>query len=362
MSFDTSNDPSFDAPCALPLDPLQLSAEQLTDLLRQSGTLPGGRVIGVEVEAAEKWHVAERAFLTLDYDAEAPADAPRRLLAKLNTLADPFGDLFEGEAAFYARTMGADLPIPRCHAAVREPGTPVTLILLEDLRRSHQQPPWNLPPRLDECRAAVETLAAMHAHDWLAAGDPKVAAVQSLGDGIARVTAPKVPDFLNYLGDRLTGAQRRTFANAIDSWPALRRNRVSSGLGLTLCHGDPHFWNFLYPNDPHAGTCVLFDWEDWSYDLAAADLARMIALFINPPLRQRIEAPLLEAYRAALAKTGIEHDADALWHDYRLAHLCHAGIPLIQWDLGISADVWWPHLERWFLAYEDLGCADLMRG
>lgn len=47
---------------------------------------------------------------------------------------------------------------------------------------------------------------------------------------------------------------------------------------------------------------------------------------------------------------------EMLWQDYQLGVIRNLFIPIWQWRRGIHPGVWWSHLERAFLAYQDLGC------
>ena len=104
---------------------------------------------------------------------------------------------------------------------------------------------------------------------------------------------------------------------------------------------------------------MFIDWEYWRIGFAASDLAYMIALHWYPDRRARHEMPLLRAYHAALGPQ-VRYGWDALVSDYRFAHLDNVSVPVYQHKIGLFPAVWWSHLERWFLAFEDLDCEDLL--
>jgi len=66
----------------------------------------------------------------------------------------------------------------------------------------------------------------------------------------------------------------------------------------------------------------LFDWEDWSIDIGASDIAYMMAMLWYPDLRRRAERSLQDVYHAELLARGVStYDRQALHDDYRLSVL-----------------------------------------
>jgi hypothetical protein len=54
----------------------------------------------------------------------------------------------------------------------------------------------------------------------------------------------------------------------------------------------------------------IFDWDCWRVDVAADDLAYMLALHWYPDRRRRMEQPLLDCYHSALLKSGANSRAE----------------------------------------------------
>jgi len=141
--------------------------------------------------------------------------------------------------------------------------------------------------------------------------------------------------------------------------PRLLR-RYRSRRDLTIVHGDAHVWNALFPHDA-AEPIRIIDWASWRIDTASDDLAYMMALHWYPERRARLERPLLRHYHEHLVGHGVrDYDFDALVADYRLSALWQVTIPIWQASAKLPAAVWWGHLERAMLAFEDLGCAALL--
>jgi hypothetical protein len=96
-------------------------------------------------------------------------------------------------------------------------------------------------------------------------------------------------------------------------------------------------------------------------DVAADDLAYMIAMHWYPDRRRLMEHSLLDCYHRALVDEGVRgYDRQALDEDYRLSVLWEIATPVWQANSQIPPVVWWNNLERIMLAVDDLGCRQLL--
>ncbi|HSG42907.1 MAG TPA: phosphotransferase [Anaerolineales bacterium] len=129
----------------------------------------------------------------------------------------------------------------------------------------------------------------------------------------------------------------------------------------TFLHGDIHFWNFLFPKDSSKHEIRIFDWNSWDIGKGINDLAYMMGLHSYPDLRQRREEHLLKHYHNKLLEQGVaNYSWDDFWLDYRESCTINLFIPVWQWQRGTSAIVWWSHLERSFLTFDDLDLMELL--
>jgi hypothetical protein len=72
---------------------------------------------------------------------------------------------------------------------------------------------------------------------------------------------------------------------------------------------------------------------------------------------------LISRYHAELLAHGITgYDRRALDDDYRLSVLWQIATPVWQAANNIPSGIWWHHLQRIFLAIDDLGCRDFLTG
>lgn len=248
-----------------------LTPERLTALLQTADVLPQGCVREVlrEPAPAPNAHIVH---LTLAYTPDAPANVPRRLVAKLSRQERSYAGydtVRPSEAHFYqhlAPLIGAP-PLVRCYAAAFDPQQGRGHLLLEDVSATHGIPPfpdaWPLPPPYTMFEAIVDALVACQAPCWdhpalaaLPGGYPTGACSPlSTQNGVRAY-----PQFADALGDRLSPSVRELYARVLAAYPKLDR-RFASREHLTITHGDFLLGNALLPNDPAHDAVRILDWE-----------------------------------------------------------------------------------------------------
>ncbi len=302
--------------------------------------------------------------LKIDYEGEA---GPPTLFLKTRNRDKPEVAKFgHHEIAFYRR-LAPETPagiLVHCHDAHLDETTGDWLLLLEDLRDTHEAPSqWPLPPRLDSSESVIRTFARFHAAWW---DDKRLGVtIGAWGDsadvalGQQRMTSA-VAKLADSLGDRFTPDKRAFYERLIERTGPLSA-RYHSRRNMTIVHGDTHVWNCWLPKPGIAAMPKLFDWDSWRLDYATDDLAYQIALHWYPDLRREREGHLLDIYHDELVKHGVTgYDRPALQDDYRLSVLWMTMKPVWQHEAGIPALIWWSHLARIHLAVEDLGCRELL--
>jgi len=346
--------------------PDDLLPHQLTERLRVSGALPFGRVTAVHAEERRTTILSAIVPLRVEYSADAPGEAPTRLLLKASRggLDSSLQFVGEREVAFYSRAapLMPGGPFPRCYDAEYSAGR--FHLLLEDLSETHMVlSEWPLPPSVEACERIVDTWAIFHAYWWR---HPRLG--REVGTFLDEAALGKIAAeyggryerFAETLGDRLWPGARAVYARVSDA-----RERLYTPARLyaayTLAHGDAHVWNLLYPRDDAASGIRLIDWDSWRIGRGASDLAYMMAVHWYPERRARLEAPLIERYHAGLLAHGVTaYRLDRLWEDYRLSVIWHLSTPVWQQSYRLHPSIWWPHLHRIVDAFEDLDCAALL--
>ena len=318
----------------------------------------------IDVESSRATLVSTIQRLRLRYaDGQGPATLIRK---------KPRGDLdatlcpiVGKEIVFYASVVPSTPGgLPRCYGIDGVHGGPRGL-LLEDLTDSHMiVSEWPLPPTLEQCERLMDAYAAFHACWW---NDPRLG--ESIGawsdtagqfEQYRMEFSQRLSAFADRLGDRLAPETVAIYERLLERWPRLLA-RYTTHRDLTLIHGDSHVWNAMHPRDPTRDTIRLIDWDGWRIDTASDDLAYMMALHWYPNRRRRFERRLLERYHATLVAHCVAiYSLAALLDDYRLSVAWQITTPVWQASVRIPAAVWWGHLERAMLAFDDWDCRALL--
>jgi hypothetical protein len=341
-----------------------LSPAWLTAALRGSGALGDDQVVGVEVVSSGTTPVSTVTRLALRYTG---ATVPRRLFLKTPKARLPREvtlNLGQREVRFYhdlAPAM-AGSPLIRCYSAAFDAERASWHLLLDDVTDTHATTP--APATFDACSAALEALAAVHARWWNR--DPASSSDADRQqpdepplDQWQERTGESVDAFAAFLGDRLSARQRQIYAMVVDGLLDLRGRRAQGP--TTVVHGDAHLGNFLMPRERAAGPVYPCDWQDWWIAEPTRDAAYLIGKSWTPRQRAEVEQQLVRHYHARLEASGVDYPWDGCWDDYRYSVVNLLLVPMGQWEIGIDAHVWWPHLQQGMAAFDDLDCAALLR-
>lgn len=340
--------------------PEEVTPEWLTDVLRENGFLEHGKVINVQNKLTKTLPLSVVSRLALTYSS---ISAPSQLFLKISRNDRPQANSKEVE--FYhtiARKMD-DAPLILCYDAAYSDESGGSHLLLDDLSDTHFQPKSPLPPPPSYRELAVESMAELHAFWW---EHPQLGKeIGTLFDGkqlslFLSEVERNILSFIDFLGNRLSLEQRKIYERLLASKQRIW-GRLTDASGLTLTHGDAHWWNLLYPRDVGEHRVCLFDWQLWHIDLGARDLAFMIALGGYSERVASMEQDLVRRYHDSLITHGVRNYAwDDCWNDYRWSAIRNLNVPVIQWIQGGSADLWRSNLERAMLAYQELRCFELL--
>jgi aminoglycoside phosphotransferase (APT) family kinase protein len=307
--------------------------------------------------------------LDIRYSEDAQGTLPPSLILK-RSRADLHPELLgraAHEAAFYnaVSSLSIKLPIATCYSAHHDETSHRCHVLLADLSKSHFQQPLPIPPSNRHCALIVESLAQLHAAWW---NSPRlgieigVRLDQEKAAASVRRLTETFPRFVDFLGDALLPQQRAAYERILAS-DFLQRltNRLVALQDVTLIHGDAHTGNLMLPHDLEQGRVLLIDWQLWDLNVAAIDLAFLMALHWSPPRRSLLEQPLLRHYYDHLLAGGVAgYTWDDLWRDYRESVIIMALIPIGQWRRRSPTGVIWFGLQDSMAAFEDLNCGELL--
>ena len=340
---------------------LSPSAATLSSWLHRSGSLPSGNIIHVHIDLEHKTTISTLYFLTVTYTSDAPPDLSRHIVVK-SPLVQASG--VGPEVQFYRDVAPAlaTPPVARCLATIENSdGIPETIVI-EDLRATHNHPPWPVPPAKSQAEIAIDALAHVHAQYWEAATLGNTIGRHNTEESLTSMVqgvAAHLPLFFDEFGHSLASGVRKVyeqvFASALKPWLRLTDRRA-----LTIIHGDAHSWNFLFPRSA-SGPAYLIDWQLWHIDVGARDLAFLMALHWYPGRRRELETSLIRRYHEALLSHGIaNYSLEDLWLDYRRGVVRNLTIPIIFWSRGMNPEGWWHRLECALAAYHDLACDELL--
>ena len=108
---------------------------------------------------------------------------------------------------------------------------------------------------------------------------------------------------------------------------------------------------------------ILLDWQAWRIDFPLYDLAYMMTLIWHPDQRQTMEIKLLNCYYNCLLQNGItNYSWNECWCGYRVSAIMILQVPFIFFGYKLSQDVWWPAMEKSYMAFQDLQCIELLDG
>jgi len=350
----------------------QITPAWLTHTLHQGGQLTQGHVTSVVVPGEGAAGSAGPGFqshhcIEIQYSADATPSAPRRLYLKAQdgALHQSAG---EREVAFY-RSVVAHMPYapaPACIDAAADPEFGAYHLLLEDVSATHRTVHPEEPAIRSDIEQMLDALARLHAYWWGHA---------QLGQGIGELPTPKAlrasfvrlekafPQYVAFLGDRLSAERRRIYETALASYPELLVRRFAQRETLTLAHHDAHAGNFLLPRQAAEQPVYIIDWQQWGVDAGLCDVAYLIGLFWYPERRARMERAAVKGYHERLQAYGVAgFDWQTCWDDYRLQAIDNLFVPFWAWIY--AGEHWgfhrWHQLEKAMLAYQDLNCAEFL--
>lgn len=315
-----------------------ITAAWLTEALRESGSLPRGRVRDVELsgEGIGFGYISDTVRVIPEYEG-ADASAPASLVAKVPISIDfpaylrPWAArAVETELAFY-REAGDDCAarVPAClgtaHAGARS-----YALLLEDLSGLES------PSQMESCppeRAGpiVDALAALHAQWWESERLREAAWLPSPEEQ-AELNAPLMEDGWGPFAERIVPRVDAAFLPVGERLVRDFADTLTRGAAFasTLVHGDFRIENFLFGEPGSADEVVLLDWQLAASGSGPRDLAYFLAQGFAPERRRELEDGLLARYHAGLVARGVSgYSPERCREDYRLGLLWSMYAPII---------------------------------
>jgi hypothetical protein len=344
----------------------EVTAEWLTDIVRRSFPRDDAVVSDFEILTKNQLPYSTVARVRVQYGG-LHAELPDSFFLKLTpgTIADSHTKAIGKTEVDFYRRLAPEMscpPLVRCFEAQYSERSGRGYLLLEDLSETHSQPRQNSAPSESASYPAIEALAKAHAAWW---NDSRLGTeVGQLFDdatlaGFIENLESSVAEFITDPSVVLTSEQKDAYRSMLLNVRTIW-GRLSEPHGLTITHGDCHWWNFLYPRDSDVHAVRIFDWHLWHVDLGARDLAFLLALggFAEP--RVPLEEDLLRTYHRTLVANGVaDYSWEKLRNDYRWSAIRNLNIPVIFRSQGKHKTTWQTALRRALDSYERLRCRDL---
>ena len=294
----------------------EITAEWLTDVLRESGAIRDAAVESFEIAniGDDQGIVGEVLRVSLDYD-RLEEDAPRSVIAKLALADDELRarwdslNFYEPEARFYrdlASTSG--MPTPRAYFADYDADTGYVNLLLEDLSGLRAVDMAD-GCSFEDASSAIQSLARMHARWW---GDTRLLGYSWLASSPdpdrAKNGVKSFPTLLEAclekMADFLPAGFETVARNFGKSIPEIERLRFSGP--QTLTHGDFHLGNLFFDDAPGVtGPVTAFDWQITANAKGAADVGNFLCGSLATESRRHHEKQLLAEYHDSLIDLGV---------------------------------------------------------
>jgi hypothetical protein len=350
----------------------QVTVEWLTAVLRRSGALTQGAVVGVEAGSGRgNWSTS--GSLQLQYSPDALGERPSRLFLKMVDADTGDGEFFgSSEVDYYLRDYVdvPDAPLLRCYDGCYAAAIHRYHLLLEDVSATHTTA-CDKPPTLEYGQALAEAFAILHSRWWGAERLAEAKAPLHDAAHIRRWVAvgePGAAHIIGQLGHELAPHWPAAIRDIFARHPQSMIRRSQDANGFTLFHGDADCYNIMAPREEERPIYLIdrqpFDWSLTTW-LGVYDLTYAVALEWDVEARRRWERPILRHYHETLRQRGVQGYSWAqLWDDYRLClamgvyiavEYCRGRYnPETQW-------AWLPMLQKALIACDDLNCAELWR-
>jgi tRNA A-37 threonylcarbamoyl transferase component Bud32 len=287
-------------------------------------------------------------LLDLHYDNK-PKSAPSRLIAKFSldnelvkqAFAENRG--FEREVNFYQHfSHKAGIPVPYCYWANYSAEDNSCGLLIEYVENTRATTQFN--GSIEEIEKVVQYLAPFHARWW-----------SRLNEN-APLYHGQAPFMLDMLVEKLKPALENIRENyrqqvgpilieLIQLWIDKAHYFAAADRchPQTLCHGDLHREQILFPTE-NSGKFCFIDWQLCAFDTGPTDLAHLLTSGIRPEQHHLCEGELIERYYEGLYQHGVtDYSREQMMTSYQLGIARLVLFYLSAFSLGDMAPVieWW---------------------
>ena len=287
--------------------------------LEQALQKPAGSLKSFAAKAIGTGQMSLSFRVKLDWRDEGPASIVAKCPsadAGTRAIAAALGS-YALELGWY-RDLANDVGVacPKCLHLEANADESEFVLLLQDLAPA-QQGDQLAGATITQIEAALKQAARLHAPYW---DDPRLNDIAWLQPRpnvdamIRQMLAPLYAQFRERYAERLS-PEILAMGDAFIARSARYFDRAPSA--RTIQHRDFRIDNILFSGD--GASAHVVDWQTLGIGPAASDVAYLIGTSVaDPALRAREEERLVNFYAQELRALGVNADADALWHEYRL--------------------------------------------
>ncbi len=324
----------------LPTTTSEITAEWLTEALRESGTIGAGTAVAsvvIDPGAAGVGFMGEVGKVGVVYEGDA-TDAPTSVIAKFPTHSPEVAAMmhptriYEREHRFYAELAPkSSLRTPAIYHVTCEtaaaPEDERYLLLMEDLSSlTLGDQLAGLSP--EQAEQALVALAAHHATFWGGAGLEEADFVPIINGPLnqagASIYDASLPGFMEAFGHVIQPELEAYVAGY-----AAARGQILDDLEAmphTLVHFDYRADNLMFDTD---GSVAVVDWQTISQGGGAEDVGYLLSQNLTVDDRRAHETDLLRSYHDALVANGVDdYSFESLQADYKVGIACGWVIPV----------------------------------
>ena len=226
---------------------------------------------------------------------------------------------FQREFDFYQHfSAQSGLSIPFCYWAHYDPVTNQAGLLLEYIEGTRTTSVFD--GHVQDIQAVLDQLAPFHAR-WWNQSEKLAALCQGQDSFIVDPILAKLDLALTNIGQHYRAEIGETLIALLEKWivKAHRLIAYEQQKPQTLCHGDLHRDQILFPSAAEGTICII-DWQMASRDSGAYDLAYLLMTGLRPEQRKSCERSMIENYHTQLLANGVaDYSLETLWDSYRFS-------------------------------------------
>lgn len=314
----------------IPDGPLALTSEQLTQALRETGTIKNAAVSSFYIQAiGEEGEgiTGQLARVILTYD-HTESGAPKTLIAKFHAAdavgrngVNPLG-MYKNEFQFYKHIASqTEIPVSRCYYCDYQKSG-MTVLLLEDLSPSRSFG-WDI--NTTQVEMTVRHAAKLHAFWWEhpqldeVFGREDFAVIQNVWNSVQNTAQEKWPIVLELAKDNMPPEMTEIGEQIVYKWAAIA-NQLLYQSPRTFTHGDLNGDNLLFTTQ-QSETFSVIDWQLSRRGRGVYDVGMLLG-GIPTDQRRKTEQSLLKEYYQILTDNGVKgYSFTQCFDDYRLTLL-----------------------------------------